>query len=385
MPRRPHRKSRNGCVECKRRHIKCDEKTPICSNCTTSERACEYAVENGSGLAVRQRKQASASRSPSSQPSQPQSSVAGASTQQELDSEYPPVNIHHFDLLYHLTTEVFESLRPEFEGIYIPHTILFKVAVSSPYLMNALLALSAIHRSTLNQQDQNFYLHEATELQTRALSIFNAMKPEVNSESCVPIFLFSSILGLHEMCKIFVFREPNFEPFMEKFVRYLSLHRGVRVVSTGLWHILKGSILAPVLERAESALPNDGSLGEICLRLQNLIHSSNLPAEDATSCEEAITSLQSVLGATTSDTQVRPQIQTILAWPVILSQGYTDLLRRREPHSLVILAHFGAAVHSRRDIWVWGDGGAFLVNLISQHLGNAWLDCLAWPLQAISY
>ncbi|KAJ5697761.1 hypothetical protein N7488_011445 [Penicillium malachiteum] len=360
MPRRPHRKSRN-------------------------ERACEYAAENGTVLAVRQRKQASASRSPSSQPSQPQSSVAGASTQQGLDSEYPPVNVHHFDLLYHLTTEVFESLRPEFEGIYIPYTILFKVAVSSPYLMNALLALSAIHRSTLNQQDQNFYLHEATELQTRALSIFNAMKPEVNSESCVPIFLFSSILGLHEMCKIFVFREPDFEPFMASFVRYISLHQGVRIVSTGLWHVLKGSILAPVLEQAESALPNDGSVGEICLRLQNLIHSSNLPAEDTTSCEQAITSLQAVLGAKTSDTQVRPKIQTILAWPVILSQGYTDLLRRREPHALVILAHFGAAVHSRRDIWVWGDGGAFLVNVISQHLGDAWLDCLAWPLQAISY
>ncbi|KAJ6036826.1 hypothetical protein N7540_001105 [Penicillium herquei] len=384
MPRRPHRKSRKGCVECKRRHIKCDEKRPICSHCTSSERACEYAIENDTSANVTHSKQAStpSSRSPSSQP---QSSTAGANTQQEVNSQSSPVNIHHFDLLYHFTTEVYESIRPEFESVDIPYTTLFKVAISSPYLMNALLALSAIHRSISNQQEEKFYLHEATELQTSSLSIFNAMKPEVNNETCVPIFMFSSVVGLHEMCKIFVFREPDFEPFMEKFVRYLSLHRGVRIVSTGLWHILKGSILAPVLEQAECGLSTDKSLGEICLRLQNLIHSSNLPAEDITSCEQAISSLQSALGATISDMHVRPQIQALLAWPVILSPGYTDLLRRREPHALVILAHFGAAVHFRRDVWVWGDGGAFLVNLICQHLGDGWLDYLAWPLHAISH
>ncbi|KAK7429464.1 hypothetical protein QQZ08_004056 [Neonectria magnoliae] len=57
--RRAHRKSRNGCRECKRRHIKCDmgfnaaspptasasasdAPRPVCSNCAVSERTCVY-------------------------------------------------------------------------------------------------------------------------------------------------------------------------------------------------------------------------------------------------------------------------------------------------------------------------------------------------------
>ncbi|KAM3454075.1 hypothetical protein MY3296_003343 [Beauveria thailandica] len=40
--RRSHRKSRNGCAECKRRHIRCDEHRPLCSNCVSADRACVF-------------------------------------------------------------------------------------------------------------------------------------------------------------------------------------------------------------------------------------------------------------------------------------------------------------------------------------------------------
>lgn len=42
--RRSHRKSRNGCVECKRRHIRCDEGRPACTNCTIAERTCSFPL-----------------------------------------------------------------------------------------------------------------------------------------------------------------------------------------------------------------------------------------------------------------------------------------------------------------------------------------------------
>ncbi|TQV95073.1 hypothetical protein V2A60_009853 [Cordyceps javanica] len=40
--RRSHRKSRNGCAECKRRHIRCDEHRPFCSNCVSADRTCVF-------------------------------------------------------------------------------------------------------------------------------------------------------------------------------------------------------------------------------------------------------------------------------------------------------------------------------------------------------
>lgn len=47
MHRRGHKKSRNGCLECKRRHMKCDETRPQCANCTTVHRACQYLEPQG--------------------------------------------------------------------------------------------------------------------------------------------------------------------------------------------------------------------------------------------------------------------------------------------------------------------------------------------------
>jgi hypothetical protein len=40
--RRPHKKSHNGCTECKTRHIRCDERQPTCANCEVAERSCAY-------------------------------------------------------------------------------------------------------------------------------------------------------------------------------------------------------------------------------------------------------------------------------------------------------------------------------------------------------
>ncbi|THZ61668.1 hypothetical protein D6C86_04319 [Aureobasidium pullulans] len=40
--RRAHKKSRNGCSQCKRRHIKCDESQPACSSCVVAGLDCPF-------------------------------------------------------------------------------------------------------------------------------------------------------------------------------------------------------------------------------------------------------------------------------------------------------------------------------------------------------
>ncbi|KAL6900558.1 hypothetical protein GGI43DRAFT_405727 [Trichoderma evansii] len=40
--RRHHTRSRNGCRECKQRHIRCDELKPYCTNCLVHGRGCHY-------------------------------------------------------------------------------------------------------------------------------------------------------------------------------------------------------------------------------------------------------------------------------------------------------------------------------------------------------
>ncbi|KAK0670097.1 hypothetical protein QBC41DRAFT_345785 [Cercophora samala] len=52
--RKAHTKSRHGCINCKLRHIKCDESKPICNNCTTFRVSCTYdrALKSSEALAL---------------------------------------------------------------------------------------------------------------------------------------------------------------------------------------------------------------------------------------------------------------------------------------------------------------------------------------------
>ncbi|TIA51384.1 hypothetical protein D6C79_02569, partial [Aureobasidium pullulans] len=49
--RRPHVKSKNGCLTCKRRQVRCDEHRPECLNCGRLSRKCEYPDMKDSSVA----------------------------------------------------------------------------------------------------------------------------------------------------------------------------------------------------------------------------------------------------------------------------------------------------------------------------------------------
>ncbi|KAM5345818.1 hypothetical protein ACJ41O_011679 [Fusarium nematophilum] len=85
--RRAHRKSRNGCYECKRRHIKCDESRPSCSNCVVSERSCAYPATATSAAAQTPAAAAAATPSPVPSHSQPPSGPSRSNTGNASNSQ----------------------------------------------------------------------------------------------------------------------------------------------------------------------------------------------------------------------------------------------------------------------------------------------------------
>lgn len=52
QPRKGHRKSRHGCICCKRRKVKCDEAKPSCTNCAHFNIPCQYVSVGEGGRAV---------------------------------------------------------------------------------------------------------------------------------------------------------------------------------------------------------------------------------------------------------------------------------------------------------------------------------------------
>ncbi|KAJ6114046.1 hypothetical protein N7523_007363 [Penicillium sp. IBT 18751x] len=375
MPRRTHKKSKNGCAECKRRHIKCDESRPICSNCISSERPCFYIegpIKNHTPKKTQ--KSSIASRA---NPGSPHGDSADSL------EDVSPVNMMHVELLHHFASEMKSLFEADFNHAQVSSLDILGHCLSAPYLMNEVLALSSLHMSIIRPDLQQIYRHRAFHMQQHALAIFNAIKPELNKDSCLALFLFSSLLGVHMLCDTLVFRSGSFNTFLDNFTQYIRLHQGVRAVTDGCWEFLRQTELAPLLNVADSFPGASTSISNEYQRLLKLVESAELGESITKTYHHAIMSLQRVTAAAMSHSASRGNSHAIIAWPVIVGADYIDLLSSRQPEGLVILAHYAVLLHTRRDYWIVGDGGRYLIESISQLLGPAWETWLSWPNQSL--
>ncbi|KAE8372353.1 hypothetical protein BDV26DRAFT_274357 [Aspergillus bertholletiae] len=375
MPRRAHKKSRHGCLECKRRHIKCDEKRPTCTNCTTSERFCEYAdIFQG---AKQSRTTASSASSPATR-DQPSEVLSPRPDSLPQDA---PANMLHMRLLHHLMTETRNTLNESFDkAIYSPDIL--QICMSTPYLINELLAISALHMSTLCPAEEGAYRHHAAQLQTHALTILNGMKLEVNQETCVPLFIFSGLLNAHLLYNSLLNKDRDFDPFLDQLVSSFRLHRGIRAITSNSWGMLRESSLRPLILDGEERFSRMTGPDPKCAKLLALIEAAKVGPSVTNTYKQAIESLQHAMVACAYGEQ-NANITEITAWPVLVSPEYIDLLMMRCPEALVVLAYYAACLHMRRDIWGFGDGGRFLVESIITYLGPDWAEWLDWPIQAL--
>ncbi|KAL2862603.1 uncharacterized protein BJX67DRAFT_391171 [Aspergillus lucknowensis] len=369
MPRRTHRKSRNGCLECKRRHVKCDEKQPICSNCTVSERVCDYGTRFITA-APRAPLVQSASAAPTSVPrASPDSSPAAFADQ--------PVNMLHVELFHNLYTQTHATFRISMSMPWIAQIITH--SITTPYLVNEMLAFSALHLSTTRPPQREFYRYHAAQLQTQALAIFKDSNPTVTQETCIPLFLFSSLLGIHMLCDTLIYRENDFVQFLDRFVHYLRLHHGVRTILGQAWPMLRGSLLQPAFEIGMALYKLDGPLGPECENLLNRVVAAKLTKDLTDTYRRAIEALQSCLNVAEKADEQHASINAVVAWPVLISLDFSDLLEQRRPEALVILAHYAVLLHRFRDSWVLGGSGRFVIEEVTRYLGEEWDGWLRWP------
>ncbi|KLU85830.1 hypothetical protein MAPG_04850 [Magnaporthiopsis poae ATCC 64411] len=159
--RRSHRKSRNGCGTCKRRKIKCDEHRPSCRNCIRHGVACSFA-ESG--------------------PSTP--SQLGSGTDGDL-SMLALELMHHYATSTHATLWSDPTVRSLWRGPVV------SMALTRPYLMRSLLALSALHLAHNRPDERDRYTCVAIEYHQLALQQAAPLMSNLSRAEAEHIFLFS--------------------------------------------------------------------------------------------------------------------------------------------------------------------------------------------------
>ncbi|KAK1147601.1 hypothetical protein N8T08_000943 [Aspergillus melleus] len=295
-----------------------------------------------------------------------------------LEQEDPPVNALHLELFRHFITDILVFFDIEKCSLGVSATEMLNYILPAPFLMNQILALAAFHLSIVRPAKHGFYKHHATRLQTHALTGFNDANLDLTPDTCVPMFLFSSVLAIHILCDKLVFPSPEFSVFLDNFIQSLKLHRGVRAITNKSWHLLLQSPLKPLLEGEGNALSQ--ASGSECSELLYLIECSiSMDDNVRKTYRHSIEALQMAINGTLAHSSKLSVIGPIMSWPVTVSPEYVDLLSDRQPEALVILSHFGALLHMHRDMWMFGNSGLYIIESVDRYLGLSWNEWLRWP------
>ncbi|KAI0129602.1 hypothetical protein BJ170DRAFT_281748 [Xylariales sp. AK1849] len=401
MLRRSHKKSRRGakCEECRRRHIRCDQARPTCVNCAQAERICSYP----SAQSPRSQSESAATQPKSDEsPSATGTSgpLASSSTQdspvyelkensseradQQVDSL---INLTHLELFAHfgeIVGPLFAGKDPAFGQEYL--RVYHKAAFSGDYLMHEVLAFSAKHLSFLKPQPQSqFYLEQATLLQTQALGLFNVSTQKgSNPEQHIAMFLFSSLLGTHLLSDTVARRDLHLEAYLSLFANYLNIHGGVRPIFQEYGSALINSEMRHFLKWGVNLASSQG-VGAECLAAKQMIsEASDLSTADVEACRRAIELLQCVIDAYKTEPDFPGPCPWVTVWPMSCSSDFTRLLIGKRPEALVVFAYYGAMLYQYfQDLWIVGDSGKHIVRMIRTFLGPAWFPCLQWPMEVV--
>ncbi|RMZ77569.1 hypothetical protein DV737_g4252, partial [Chaetothyriales sp. CBS 132003] len=265
----------------------------------------------------------------------------------------PVINIDHLELLYHFYTDTCNTLNRTQDQSELYRNLVVTQGIANPFLMLQILAFSAIHLSILRPQRQEYYHSLATSLQSKAVAEFNEILPRVDATNCLPVLVFSHLIGLHVFHDIFASLKDDFNSFMDGLVGCVRLLRGINVVINTWWDVLVQSELGIIIKEAEQIrFSEKASRGE-CSPLRDLVQTADLSASSKEACAEALDKLQDYFDAD----NVYPggslaTTSSIFAWFVTASSQYTELVDQRRPEALILLAYYALLLHRRRQSWV---------------------------------
>ncbi|KAL4893284.1 gamma-glutamyltranspeptidase-domain-containing protein [Aspergillus ambiguus] len=345
MPsRRSHTKSRKGCLQCKRRHVKCDEDLPKCGLCKKRKLDCTYPPP---------------STEPDGQSQQLSPSHDGPDTSAVLSTDLPlPTRMLEMRLFHLYLTETYITVCQG--GLDANHfqCIVPRMATAHPYLLDALLALTALHQASMEPGDNRPWLEAALKYQSRACSALGQVLADFSLDHCGPAFICSIFIMLSVTAYPCITRETYmFDP--------LSLVLEIRRLIAGC------SFLFQQLEQLE----HPGEMGK-WLRYKEddrLEEDSKLEEDLADSLrhvEEKIDAVDDPKKTTYRDTWAflleavnrwpwgRPN-GGIIAWPINISEDYIVLLKQGEWIARILFLHYGISLSL-----------AFLVVLVVIHLPN---------------
>lgn len=292
------------------------------------------------------------------------------------------LKVEELELLHHYTTETCFTLsdRPESQRLW--QKAVPQEAFSNQFLMRGILAISALHLSSVRPGKGEYFNIIAEKHQNLALGSFRNAISSISRENCNAFFALSSLVVVYAFASLHPSRGIATAGTEHIFPESLSLIRGVNSILQTVWPwILAGSLGGLVEDRLEarscSELPE---VMEIQLgQLYSLCGETSLDPDWEDALKHAIAELRSCYAKFYSKRASRCEVSIAFVWPVVLRPTFVASLQALKPEALVVLAFYCVVLHHLDEYW-WMEGrGRYILNTICLSLDKEWLDWVRWP------
>ncbi|KAJ5691085.1 hypothetical protein N7488_011820 [Penicillium malachiteum] len=385
--RRAHTKSRHGCTTCKTRRVKCDEQRPICGNCSSRNETCAYP---GSGpffftgsQGRRSRKKASSEdrQSNSESPSFHDFNQLGHSP--TTASYAPTLDMKQLELVLQWINETHKLPARNEETRKVLEKIVLQEALTTPFLMHGILAISALHLSHLRRDDRHeMWLDIAIAHKNTALAMFSEQLQNIGQSNAKAMMIFAGLAFAFSMATALNLDTTEDGPGLNSLTNVFQLARGVQTIVNEAGSSLKESEFAPLFD----ITPPDVSIpARVIAALDQLDQlqaqcSEADPSIDSAAYAHAIQRMRRLVAFTFDS----PMSMTMAGgWAISCPPAFLDDLNSRRPLALVVLAHYCVFLHMGRGNWSIGSWGYKVFSEITQELEPHWHPHIEWAARHI--
>ncbi|KAH6972150.1 hypothetical protein BKA56DRAFT_620719 [Ilyonectria sp. MPI-CAGE-AT-0026] len=350
--RKWHTKSRKGCHSCKTRKIKCDEQHPSCRNCIKRGIQCDFLQSEDTPTPV--------------------------SVPANLDLE----------LLHHFTISTASTLSTETQVRDLWRVVVPQIGFSVPYILNGVLALSALHMARYNPARREVLLSQAGRYHAASLEEALPLIPSVTSENCTHLFLFG-VLTL-----FFNLASPRKADDIllvgnRAVPEWLYLLRGIGTLVAADSAIFSSpvSLIFKAINPGQFWPSHPPEKQEFLDELETRIGvKTSDSAEKQASLLQAVQALRWSYDLMSSkDSNEHTRLRKFYAWLFAIEESYLKLLKHADSEALCVLAFFCVLMREFERYW-WIEGWAVhILRQIYILLDDEYRLWIRWPIEEMGW
>ncbi|KAI1387166.1 uncharacterized protein F4822DRAFT_275649 [Hypoxylon trugodes] len=385
-----HRKSRNSCLTCRRRRVRCNLQPPICANCHRRNEHCSYQEETRD-----------------LSPILLSNSHLNSHTRAQ-QSAHIPLIYKNFDFIlngFQVETDLYRSGQDVVGASFSPITgvmektfflswlsIIEKVPIAQKaslarefgyqastfqYVYRTITALYALHEWSQDTPGTNLYA-AAYQYHIEASTLFRHTQVEVNEANWIAVLVFA--IGVIVFQFAATLKTPD---SVDDYFELLYVLRNSSDLAIELAPYLRTSplmqLIEPHLSRLKSHL-DDFTWNAVC-RLDSLEYPADTTEETRCACQHSI----AVLKEWVVKVDGHPgSWRDFMDWPAAVSEPYLVALSQKHSVALVVFAYWCAIMHRSPRRWYtlgWAERAA---DAAMRYLGEEWDSILEFPRTILS-